>query len=66
MKAKSAYKCHCNCVFDNTGEDVSIIAPESWYPNRHLQEANAQLLGIGTLYQVKQSMRWVEKIEPEG
>ena len=49
-----------------TGVDVTIITPESWHPNWPLQEADVQFLGIGTLYQVKQSMRWVECIGPEG
>ena len=50
----------------DTGVDVSIITPESWHPNWPLQEADVQLLGIGTISQVKQSTRWVDCIGPEG
>ncbi|KAL6094337.1 hypothetical protein STEG23_002841 [Scotinomys teguina] len=50
----------------DTGADVTIIAPEFWYPNWPVQEVNVQLLGIGTLSQVKQSARWLECIGPEG
>ena len=39
----------------DTGADMSIITPESWHPKRPLQEADVQLLRIGTLSQVKQS-----------
>ena len=46
--------------------DMSIITPESCHLNWPLQEADIQFLGIGTLSQVKQSMRWVECIGPEG
>ena len=41
----------------NTGVDVTIITPESWHPEWPLQETDIQFLGIGTLSQVKQSMR---------
>ncbi|KAL6072049.1 hypothetical protein STEG23_002098, partial [Scotinomys teguina] len=47
------------------GADVTIIALEFWHPNCPLQEENVQLLGIGTLSQVKQSARWLECIGPE-
>ena len=50
----------------DTGVDVTIITPESWHPDWPLQEADIQLLGIGTLSQVKQSMRQVLCIRPEG
>ena len=50
----------------DTGADVSIITPESWHPNWPLQEADVQLLGIGTISQVKQSTRWVHCIGSEG
>lgn len=50
----------------DTGADVTIIAPEFWHPTWPLQEVNVQLLGIGTLSQVKQSARWLECIGPEG
>ncbi|KAL6083314.1 hypothetical protein STEG23_007305 [Scotinomys teguina] len=53
------------CNMD-TGADVTIIAPEFWHPNWPVQEVNVQLLGIGTLSQVKQSARWLECIGPEG
>lgn len=43
-----------------------IIAPKSWQPGWPLWEVNVQLLGIGTLSQVKQSTRWVNCIVPEG
>ena len=33
----------------DTGADVSIITPESWHQNWPLQEADVQLLGIGTI-----------------
>ena len=46
----------------DTGVNVSIITPESWHPNWPLQEADVQLLGIRTISQVKQSMRWVDYI----
>ena len=39
----------------DTGANVNIIIPESWHSNWPLQEADAQLLGIGTLFQVKQA-----------
>ena len=45
---------------------MSIITPESWHPNWPLQEADVQLLGIGTISQVKQSTRWDYCIGPEG
>lgn len=48
------------------GADVTIITPESWHPSWPLQEVNAQVLRIGTVSQVKQNMRWVECIGPEG
>ncbi|KAL6068070.1 hypothetical protein STEG23_001423 [Scotinomys teguina] len=50
----------------DTGADVTIITPKSWHPNWPLQEVNVQFLGIGTLSQIKQSLRWVECIGPEG
>ena len=43
----------------DTGADVSIITPESWHPIWPLEEADVQLLGIGTISQIKQSTRWV-------
>ncbi|KAL6030846.1 hypothetical protein STEG23_024726 [Scotinomys teguina] len=49
-----------------TGADITIIAPEFWHPNWPVQEVNVQLLGIGTLSQVKQSARWLECTGPEG
>ena len=45
---------------------MSIITPESWHPSWPVQEADVQLLGIGTLSQVKQSTRWIECIGSEG
>lgn len=50
----------------DTGEDVTIIIPEFWHPTWPIQGVNVQLLGIGTLSQVKQSARWLECIGPEG
>ena len=50
----------------DTGVDVSIIIPESSHPNWPHQKADAQLLIIGTISQVKQSTRWVDCIRPEG
>ena len=50
----------------DTGTDVTIITPESWHPDWPLQKADIQFLGIGALSQVKQSMRWVKCIGPEG
>ena len=50
----------------DTGADVSIITPKSWHTNWPLQEADVQLLGIGTISRVKQSTRWVHCIGPEG
>ena len=49
-----------------TGADVSIISPESWHPSRPLQEVNIQFLGIGSLFEVKQTSRWLECIGLEG
>lgn len=46
----------------DTGADITIISPKSWHPYWSLQEVNIQLLGIGTLSQVKQSVRWDECI----
>ena len=48
------------------GVDVSIITPKSWHLNWHLQEVDDQFMGIGILSQVRQNMRWVEYIGPEG
>ena len=45
--------------------DVSIITPESWNPNWPLQEVDVQVLGIQTLFQVKQNVGLVEYIGPE-
>ena len=45
---------------------MTIVTTESWHPNWPLQETDVQFLGIGTLYLVKQSMRWVECMGPEG
>ena len=60
----------CNGIFItgllDPGVDVSIITPESWHPHWPLQEVDIQFLGIGTLSQVRQSMRWVECIGLEG
>ena len=50
----------------DTRADVSIITPESWHPNWPLQEADVQILKIGTISRVKQCMRWVHCIGPEG
>ena len=50
----------------DTGADVSIITPESWHPHWPLQEVDIQFLGIGTLSRVRQSMRWVNCIGPDG
>ena len=46
------------------GADVTIISSESWHPNWYLQGVNVQFSGIGTLSQVKQSVRWVKCIGP--
>ena len=48
------------------GVDMSIITPESWHLNWSLQEAYIQLLVIRRLSQVKQIMRCIECIRPEG
>ena len=50
----------------NTGTNVSIITLESWHMNWPLQEIDVQFPGIGTLFAVQQSTRWVECIGPEG
>ena len=50
----------------DTGVDVTIITPESWYLNQPIQEEDVQFLGIGTLSHVEQSIRWVECIGLEG
>jgi hypothetical protein len=47
------------------GAALTIISPKSWHLDWPLQEVNIQLLVIGTLYQVKQSTRWVECIGPK-
>ena len=44
---------------------VAIILPKSWHTVWHLQDVNIQHLVIATLFQIKQSVRWVECIEPE-
>ena len=49
-----------------SGVAVSIITPESWHPNWPLQEADVQLLGNGTITQVKHSTRWDDCPGPEG
>ena len=49
-----------------TGVDVTVILSKSWHPNWCLQDVNVQFLGIRTLSQVKQRMRWVECIGLEG
>ena len=48
------------------GADVSIITPESWNKNCFFSRGRYLSLGIGTLSQVKQSMRWVKCIGLEG
>ena len=53
------------CLLD-TGVDVSTITPESWHLHWPLQEVDIQFLGIGTLSRVRQSMRWVNCIGPDG
>ena len=50
----------------DTGTTVTIITPESWHSNWPLQEVDVQFLENGTVSQVKQNMRKVECIEPEG
>ena len=40
----------------DTGVDVNIITPESWHPNWPLQEADAQLLGIGTYLKLNKAL----------
>lgn len=42
----------------DTGEDVTIIIPDSWHQNWSLQVAGVQFLGFGNLFQVKQSKKW--------
>ena len=39
----------------DTGGDVTFITPEYWHPYLPFQDADVQLLGIGTISQVKQS-----------
>ncbi|KAL1770787.1 protease, partial [Sigmodon hispidus] len=50
----------------DTGADVSIITQQAWHPRWPLKDVDVQFLGIGTLSQVKQSVRWLECIGPEG
>lgn len=50
----------------DTGADVTIITPESWHPHWPLKRVDIQFLGIGTLSQIKQSLKWIECIGPEG
>ena len=49
----------------DTDVDVSIMAPEYWHPHWPLKESGVQLLGIGTISQVKQCTRWLDCIGPE-
>lgn len=44
----------------------AIISQESWNPNWPLQDVATQFLGIGTLFQVKQSIEWIKCVGPEG
>ena len=50
----------------DTGGDVTFITPEYWHPYLPFQDADVQLLGIGTISQVKQTMKLVDCIGPEG
>ena len=49
----------------DTCMNVMIITPESWYLNWPLQEADIQLLGTGTVSQVKQYTKWVDCLGPD-
>lgn len=53
-------------VLIDTGTDITTISPESWHQNFFLQYVNVKFLGIGTLSQIKHSMRKVECIRLEG
>lgn len=37
----------------DTNANVTIIAPKTLHPDWHLQGVNVQLLGTGTLFQIK-------------
>ena len=50
----------------DTGADVSIITPQSWHPRWPLRAVDMEFLGIGTISKVKQSIRWLDCIGPEG
>lgn len=49
-----------------TGADITIISSKSWLPDWTLKEVNIQFQGVGTLSQVKQAVRWLKCIGPEG
>ena len=50
----------------DSGDDVSIISQESRDLNCPLQEVSTQFVVIGTLSQVKQSVKWIKCIGPKG
>ena len=50
----------------DTEANVTIISSKSWLPDWILQEVNIRFQGVGTLSQVKQSVRWPKCIGPEG
>lgn len=50
----------------DTGADVTAITRKSWPPLWPLQEVDIQFQGVGTLSQVKQSVRWLKCTGPEG
>lgn len=50
----------------DTGADVTIISPKSWPISWPLQGVDMQFQGVGTLSQIKQSIRWLKCIGPEG
>lgn len=52
--------------FDNSGADVTLTSQDAWSPAWLLQRVSTRLLGIRTLSQVQQSLKWIKCIGPEG
>lgn len=46
--------------FEDTGADVTFTSQGAWNPAWPLQRVSTRLLGIGTLSQVHQSLRWIK------
>jgi hypothetical protein len=50
----------------DTGAGVTIIFPKSWNPKWPLQKVCTEFTGIAKLFQIRQSVQWVECVGPEG